>query len=413
MKSFLTRVLVSFGPLAASLRNRRFAEFSIGNLLSFVGAWMQRIVLGWLIWELTHSGFWLGVLVACDFGPAIVLGPIGGVLGDRYDQARVILLTQAAIALNGFALGVVAAFHAAPAPVLIGFALISGVLNALSDAARLSIVRRMVTDETLAASIAVTSVSFNLARFLGPAVGGAVLSTAGSGAAFALAALLCGPFIWALLRVGPVPPAVRSEAERKHWLTDVQEGIAYTFRHADIARTFAIFLLCAALVRPAYELMPGVVGALFDGDVKFFTAMIAAIGLGAVIAALNLTRAADPRVMADVVMRGAIGSAIAVAVVAISPSTILALAAAVVLGYFVSTNANGALIFAQTQADIAFQARVASLWSVIVRSAPGIGALGVGWLADRVGFRWPVVTTAMLCIAASIAVFYWRRGAKA
>lgn len=406
--SFLLRVLASFQPMVDALRDARYASFALGNFISFVGAWMQRVMLGWLVWELTHSGFWLGLLVACDFGPAVLLGPIGGVLGDRFDQGRVIVYTQALTALNGLALALTAALGAGSAPILIAFAMASGVFNALSDAARLSIVRRISTDETFAASMAMTSVSFNLARFIGPVLGGVALASWGAGAGFAIAALLCGPFIWALLRIGPLRPAAEESAERKHVLREIADGIAYVASHGDIRRGFAVFLCCAALVRPAYELMPGVVGGLFEGDVELFSAMIASIGLGAVVAAINLTRTTDPRVMDAVILRGSLGSAGALALLVLTPSHTMALIAAALLGYFVSTNANGALIFAQIQADRAFQARVASLWSIIVRAAPGIGALVIGGVADWAGFRWPLATALLLCVAASLAFASWR-----
>ena len=385
-----------FGPIAEALRNRTFALYSAGNFTNFAGAWMQRIILGWIVWELTHSGLWLAVLVLCDLGPALLMAPLGGVLGDRGDQARLILKCQALFLLNGLILAAVAAWGDAPVGVFIVFAFLGGVFNALSDAARVSIIRRLTTTEELAASIAIASVIFNLARFLGPAVGGVLLATVGAGPALAVAALVGGPFLYILSQIGPM--SANTSEERAQLFRPIARGFSYVASHAEIARFFILFGLTCLLVRPAYEVMPGIVGEVLNGDVSDFTLLVSAAGLGALVAALNLSRLTDGVAVEPVIARGCYGSGISLIFLALSPTIFVAVIAALALGYSISMTANGTLIAVQMRSSLAFQSRVASVWVIIVRAGPALGALLIGWTADQIGFKPPLLAGAALCV---------------
>lgn len=401
MLGALRNFAASFNPLKQALADRAYRDFAVANLLAFIGVWMQRLILGWLVWDATSSAFWLSLLALCDFAPALLLGPIGGVLGDRLDQARLILVCQAILALNTLAAGWAVALSQPIAWLLIAFALVGGAASTLSDAARLGIIRRLAAPDALGASVAVSAISYNVARFAGPALAGGVMLAFGAGAGLVCAALMGAPLLWVLRRQG-APPA--QAATRTSWWQDLINGAAYTFGHRSIGAAMLLFGLGCLLVRPIYELMPGLVDRLWGGGAGVLSAMVAAIGFGAMLGAIGLTRAGVRP--GPVVLRGVIGSALSLIALLAASSAWLALALAAMLGLFISTTANGALILAQTEADPAYQARVASIWSIIIRGGPAVGALAIGAVADGVGFRAPVLTGALVCLCAAVAV--WR-----
>ena len=391
--------IASFTPLGQALGDRAYRAFAGANLVSFIGIWMQRLIFGLAMWDATHSGAWLGLLAICDFAPALLLAPVGGVLGDRMDPARLILACQAVFTLNALFAGLYVALVASPsAGALIGLALIAASATTLSDAARLSIIARIAPKEALSASVAISSISFNVARFVGPGLGGLAYSIAGPSSGLWAAAVLNAPFLWVLWRAKHPP---REASAGRNWVAELAEGVRYVVNHAMLGRAFLLFAAACVFVRPAYELMPGLVDALYRGGAGHAAGLIAAIGVGALVAALGLSRLSDPAALGRVVMRGVVASALALIAMALSPWLWLAYGFALLLGYFISTSANGALILSQTQADMAFQARAASLWAMVVRAGPALGALIIGALADRSGFLWPVLVGAGLCLASA------------
>lgn len=393
--------------LSAIFPTRRFAWYTLANGAAFTAAWMQRLALGWIIWQLTHSGFWLGLLSICDLGPALLMGPIGGVLGDRGHPERVIAWGQAITVLNTIATGI-AAWQAAPPLVLLALALVGGGAVAVQDSGRATVVASLVPAERLGPAIALSAVVINLARFVGPAFAGVIATFSGVVSVFPIAALM---------GLGLVAFAARAQVERgagkparAPFLRDIGDAMAYVARHGLIGLILLNFLLACLFARPVYELVPGLANGLFHRDIAGLSAMTTAIGLGAVVAGITMMRGHAMHRVAGASCLGAVVGGLGAISIALVPGFAGALAMAAALGFGISMCGVAAQIFVQSEARADMRNRVLALWGMIIRAAPALGALVLGALADRLGFRVPLLLAGGIALAAGLGCWIALRG---
>jgi MFS family permease len=179
------------GPRAALrvLRSRNFAPYFVGNAASASGTWFQNLAASILLYRLTHSAFLLGVLNFCQFIPILLLSPWAGTIADRVDRRRLVLVTQLVAAALSAVLAALAWADSAGAAVVIGFSLALGVTSAFSAPASQALIVQLVEQDDVPQAVALNSMTYNLARALGPVTAAAVIKFAGIPPAFALNAL--------------------------------------------------------------------------------------------------------------------------------------------------------------------------------------------------------------------------------
>ncbi len=183
------------------LRNSTFAIYSAGNAVSLVGMWMQRIAIGWLTWQLTESGLWLGIVAFADFFPVLLLGLIAGAAADRWDRLRVVKTSQAISMVQATVLFVLTATGHMTIGLLVTLTALQGAVVAFNQPARLALVPSLVSSADLASAIAINAVIFNLARFIGPMFAGLAIVWSGVSAAFAVNAVSYVAFLVALANI--------------------------------------------------------------------------------------------------------------------------------------------------------------------------------------------------------------------
>jgi MFS family permease len=175
MAGFLQRWIVlksrGFGALAC----RDFRLFAFGNSLSLIGMWVQRVGAGWLVWEISHSSLWLGLLALADLFPTVFLAPIAGLMADRCDPRRVMLYCQCVAMAMAVLQACLILGDASSMEWLLVVTLVTGIAGALCQPTRLSWTSTLVPQQQLGSAVALTSLCFSLARFAGPAVAGALL----------------------------------------------------------------------------------------------------------------------------------------------------------------------------------------------------------------------------------------------
>ncbi len=399
--------MLAFGVL----KTRRFAIYAACNGTEFAAQWMYRLAVGWTVWELTHSGMWLGILAICDLGPALVFGPLGGVLGDRSNPERVIAGAQGVVIANSLAMGA-AVWGGVPAWGLLPFAVIGGSAVATGDAARAAIVNGLVPPEELGPAVALNAVIINIARFVGPALAGVIATAVDILAVFPIAALLGLPLLIFVLRKKVAP--LEESAAQPNVLRDLADGVAYSRSHPMIAIILLNFGAASLFARGAYELVPGLVGELFDRGVGGLSAMTASIGLGAVVAGLLLTGNRSSEAAARSTFAAAVIAGAAAIAIAFMPVFWGALVASAALGFGIATVSIASLIVVQVEARGDMRTRVLSLWGMIIRAAPALGSLVIGALADRLGFRVPLAGSAAIGVVAALACWlaFRRRSVK-
>src|SRR5215831_15937803 len=175
------------GVVAFAYRNYRI--YASGNALSLVGIWLQRVSVGWLAWTLTHSGTWLGIMSMAEFFPVVFLSPLAGVLADRRDQVSVIRMTQIIGGTQAGLLAILVYTEAITIEWLFALTLLLGITNAFAQPSRMALISSLVDRPALPSALAINSIVFNSARFIGPAIAGVLIAHVGIGTSFAVNAL--------------------------------------------------------------------------------------------------------------------------------------------------------------------------------------------------------------------------------
>src|SRR4249920_1963873 len=196
--------------IALPLRNANFGLYSAGSAVSLVGMWMQRIAIGWLTWEMTKSGLWLGIVAFADFFPVLLIGPIAGAAADRWDRLRVVKTSQTISLVQATVLFALTASGHMNIGLLVALTAFQGVIVAFNQPARLALVPSLVAQSDLGSAVAINSVIFNLARFIGPMLAGLAIVWSGVAAAFAANALSYIASLLALVSIRIVSPAPES-----------------------------------------------------------------------------------------------------------------------------------------------------------------------------------------------------------
>ena len=209
--------------LALPFRNANYGIYAAGNAVSLIGTWMQRISIGWLTWELTHSGLWLGIVAFSDFFPVLIIGPIAGAAADRWDRLTVVKTSQVISLVQATVLFALTAAGHMNIWLLVGLTAFQGIVVAFDQPARLAIVPSLVSEADLGSAVAINCVIFDLARFIGPMFAGLVIVWYGVAASFAANALSYVPFLVALFHVSVVSTATEP-AKRRNFRTDLREG---------------------------------------------------------------------------------------------------------------------------------------------------------------------------------------------
>jgi MFS family permease len=389
--------LLSSRLIALPLRNPNFGIYSIGNGLSLIGMWMQRIALGWLAWQLTHSGLWLGIVAFADFFPVIVIGPVAGAVADRLDRLRLMKVSQGLQLVQAGTLFALTASGHINIWLLVTLTAIQGVLVAFNQPARLAFIPSLVAPSDLASAVAINSVIFNLARFIGPMLAGLAIVWSGVATAFAVNALSYFGFIWALMRIKVEPEAMT--ATNRGLRGDLMDGIKYTATHPGIGALLVLGIALGVGGRPLNELLPGFAADVYHAGAGGLSILASAIGGGAIVGGLWLAHRSHSVGLTQVVLTNALVSGLA-AIAAISSDKMwVAVPSVVVMGFSASVAGIGMQTMIQLATDRNMRGRVMGLYGLIFRGAPAVGALGAGLVSASLGLRWPVFIGALLVIA--------------
>jgi MFS family permease len=378
---------------------RDFGIYMWGGFPSYVTSWMQRLGVGWLAWEITHSTTWLGIVAAADLAPMILLAPLAGAFTDRGNAYWQFTITQYLIFTQAFMLALLHAFGALTIEALLALSLYSGLVFPLHQTSRHALVSRIVPRADLPPAIATDSALFQLSRAIGPAIAGFVILWFGVGATFIAHAIGSGAFALALLFMRYEK---REIAPRLHGnlFTDVAEGFAYTRDHAGILPLFIMLTLGCALLRPMQEMLPAFAGAIYKSDARGLSWLAAAIGLGALVSAASLAVRGTIRGLTVVALTGFALMTLSTLGLVATDWMWLGILCAGVSGYGMNTMSTSTQTLTQSAVADSMRGRVMGLYSLIWRGSPALGAVLGGWIADIVGVRLTFAVFAGACMLA-------------
>jgi predicted MFS family arabinose efflux permease len=403
--------MTRLGAIPRTLAHRNFGIYVAGSSVSLIGTWMQRIGVGWLAWDLSHSGAVLGLVAFADLFPTIVIGPFGGALADRFDRLRMMRIAQSAIMLQALTLFALTASGLITVELLIALVLFSGVVIGFNQPARLALAPSLVPRSDLATAVAINSIVFNLARFVGPALAGLVIVWWGVGMVFALNALSFLAFLFALSRVRLAPLALDGQ-RRRSMLRAIADGVRYTGRHAGIGPLLLLHAILAVSARPFFELLPGFASDVFGRGASGLAMLASSVGIGAVLGGLWLAQRREEARLTEVALGSSFLVTLAVMIFSLSASFAVAMVCVALAGFGMVVAGVGTQTLIQTSVDEAMRGRVLSLFGLIFRGGPALGALVMGAASELVGLQAPVAAGTIVGLVASVLI--WRhRGAIA
>ena len=375
--------------------------YLIGSTVSLHGLWIYRVALGWFTWELTGSEFWVGLIAFTQFAPAVLFGPLFGVLADRFDRRKASLLINSFSTINMTVLGVLVWFDNVDIVVLAGQSLIQGSLDGAHAPVRMTLVPNLVERKQLQSAIATSSISFNVSRFVGPAIAGFIIATAGVSVAFIVNGLSYFAVIAAVafVELRPAPPRLKKQGDV--W-AELLDGVRYVVTHETIRGLLMIVAVASVFGRGALEMMPVFADAIFERGAAGLATLTAAIGIGAIASGIVLSRS-TAWLNSQVVRLSVVSAGILIAILGANTVFWVAVPLVVALGVILSLCGVGSQILIQTLVEEEVRGRVSSLWGMIAFGGTAFGSLIVGSLASAFGLQITVMVAGLLC--AAIAMF--------
>lgn len=394
----------------SALRNPNYLIYLIGNTISLHGLWIYRVALGWFAWKLSGSELWVGIIASTQFAPAVIFGPIFGVLADRMDRRVTSIVINAFSVMNMITLGVLTLYGIVDIYVLAAMSLLQGVLDGAHVPIRMTIIPNLVMDKQLQSAIALTSVSFNLSRFIGPAFSGLIIANFGVADAFIVNGVSYLALIVAMIIVR-LKPSVKTR-ERKNVWSELLDGAAYAFRHREIRALLLMVAMASIFARGALEMMPAFADGVYQGGAAALSVLTSAIGGGAIVAGLLLSRGVEWLTI-SVVRVAILLSGILIAVLGMIDSFPVSVGIVATLGVILSLCGVGSQILIQTLVDDEVRGRVSSFWGMIAFGGTALGSLIVGWAASRWGLQESVMITGLACAGAALLSGAMRKNRKA
>ncbi|WP_313355890.1 MFS transporter [Microbacterium sp.] len=366
-----------------SFRNFNYRTWFLGGVISNVGGWMQATAQDWVVLtELTdNDATAMGVTMALQFGPPLVLVGLTGWVADRFDRRKVLLCTQTALLLLALGVAALLLTGVMTLPLMFVFAAAFGVANAFDAPARQAFVSDMVSLEDTSNAVALNSAAFNMARLVGPAIGGILIVLLGSGWVFVANAVTFLAMIIALtlIRVNELTPRVKSRRGG-----GLGEGLRYVSGRPDLIVVFVMVFLIGAFGMN-FPIFASTMALEFGRDADGYGLLSSVLAIGSLAGALLAARRDRARVRVLVIAAGGFGVA---SVVSAAMPTYPTYAAVLVLVGFSTvsmlTTANG---YVQTTTDAALRGRVLALYMAVIMGSTPIGAPIAGWIVDTFSAR--------------------------
>ncbi|MDD2736853.1 MAG: MFS transporter [Desulfuromonadaceae bacterium] len=390
--------------LLRALRSRNYRLFVSGQSVSLVGTWMQQVAMSWLVYRLTGSAMLLGVVGFTSQIPIIFLSPIAGVLADRWERRRLLIIIQSLAMFQAILLAFVVLSGIVQIWQIILLSLILGVVNAFDVPIRQSFVVEMVEHrEDLGNAIALNSSMLNGAHLIGPSIAGLLVASVGEGICFMLNAISYLAVIIALVAMR-IPQRSNHLRISFHVMHELHQGFKYAYNFRPIRNILLLVAFVSLLGLPYTVLMPVYAKEILHGDAHTFGFLMTAVGSGALLGTLWLASRKNVLGLDNVMVISTVIFAAGIAAFAFSSIFIFSMVSLALAGFGAMTLLVSCNTVLQTILDEEMRGRVLSLLTMAFMGMLPIGSLGVGAMAGIIGPRDTLLISCCSSLAA-IAVF--------
>jgi len=386
-----------------SLRYRNYRLFFSGQIISLTGTWMQQIALPWLVYRLTDSELLLGVVGFSSQFSAFLLSPFAGVMADRLDRYRILIITQTLSMLQAFLLAIL--FFTGHIAVLniILLAIFLGLINAFDMPARQSFVIEMVENrEDLSNAIALNSMMFNSARLIGPTIAGVVIAATNEGTCFVLNGISF-LFVIASLLMMKVSPG-KAKPARKRVLHEFKEGLSYALGFTPLRYIILLLALVSLVGMPYAVLMPVFAKKVLHGGPLTLGFLMAAAGIGALTGSIYLASRKSVLGLVRIIPLSTATFGLGLIALSFSRMFWLSLPLMFFAGLGIITQMAASNTVIQTIVDDDKRGRIMSFYVMAFIGAAPFGSLLAGYLASKIGAPKTLLIGGLLCVMGA-AVF--------
>ncbi|MDQ2835934.1 MAG: MFS transporter [Actinomycetota bacterium] len=382
-----------------SLKVRNYRFYASGQLISLTGTWAQRVAQDWLVLQLTNSGTALGIVTALQFAPSLLLSLYGGALADRGDKRKLLLFTQTGMGLAALLLGLLDVTGAVQLWHVLALAAVLGIISAIDTPIRQSFVVEMVGGEDLPNAVALNATTFNLARIIGPAIAGVVITAFGTGWAFlgnavSTIAVLAGLLLMRSAELYPSKPVDRQPGQYR-------DAIRYVRSRSDLMLPMLLMFVIGTFGFNYQITIALVAKQVFHRGAGSFGLLSTALAVGATIGALAATfrRRRPTRLF---LVGAAVAFSITEVLAGVMPSFELTALALIPAGLCMITLAQSANATVQLGVEPTMRGRVMGLYILCFMGGTPVGAPIVGWVAEVFGPRWGMVGGGIICLVVTL-----------
>ncbi len=394
-----------------SLRVPNFRIFAIGHFVAVIALWMQRIAQDWLVLELSGSVTAVGITVALQFMPSLLLGPWGGMMADRFAKRRILILCQSLAAVLAAALAVLALTGVIEVWHVYVIALLLGLVTVLDQPARQVFVNELVGPRYLRNAISVNSTTFQLGGLIGPALAGLLLTAVGAGWAFAANALACCSTVTMLLLLRKDQLFLSAPAPKKKGM--LREGLQYALSKPTIYWPWLMAGFISVFAMSLPVLLAAFADHVYDVGAGGYGLLNALVALGALAGAVASTRRRQLRLRSVVFCAGMYGLMLCLA--ALAPSMVWFSVVMVLSGFWCLMFLTGSNQLVQISSNMGIRGRVMSLYIMVLIGGQAIGGPMLGWIAEHVDPHVALMVSGGVpaLAAATVGVVLARKGALA
>ena len=391
----------------SSLKIRNYRLYFIGQAISLCGTWMQLVAQSWLVIQLTGSGTVLGVVMALQSLPMLLLGPYGGVLVDRFPRRKLLYITQSVAGLLALILGILVITGLIRVWMIYLLALGLGLMNVIDNPARQKFSLEMVGKDEIANAIPLNATLVSLARAIGPAIAGALIFTVGLASCFFINAASFIAVLIALfmmrekeMHLAPLIP---------HKKGQLSDGFRYVKSNPLVRDTLLMIAIIGTLSFEFTVSLPLFAKFTFNGNEGVYTIIITAFGIGSMVGGLFAAsrRKTAPRVL----FYSALFFGLSIVLASIAPTLLIAIILLMFVGAFSIYFTSLALVILQLESSHEMRGRVMSLWAVGFFGSTVIGGPIIGWIGEYAGPRWSLAVGGFAAIiAAGVGISMLKKG---
>ena len=391
--------MASLSAIGGVLAQRNARIFYSGSIVCWTGSWVQRIATDWLAWELTHSALWVAIIAFCNLAPSVVISPIAGAVADRMDRVRLTMASQFVSVAQAIILIALILTGLVRIEFMAFLTLCNGAAETFSQPARQCLIPGLVPRSHLPGAVALNSLTYNAARFVGPAISGPMIALWGVVPSIAVNAVA---FLYASLTMHLLaldPSIRRGKPTGFSVLHDAFDGIRYVASHRGIGPVMLFAATVGMTLRSVPEMLPPYVADQFGRGAEGLATLASTMGCAALVGGLVIAVRGRMTGLTRIAVGCGLILALATAAFVATHVFVVGVISIAAIGAATTMHGISCQTLLQNAAAPGMIGRVLSTWGMITRAAPAMGALVYGIASEFLGLQIPVLVGAALCVA--------------